>query len=301
MSMYKLARSDIAPELKVEIPAADGYRLIGSLFRPGEDLNRTVVVAPAMGVGQTFYHSFARFLAARGFTAITFDYRGIGASAHQPARLSDARLYDWARADVAGVLSWVADQYPNHRLLYVGHSVGTQLLGLTSAIQKIQGLVAVTSPNGYWRLWPRRERLKLLLYWYGIFPAATRLLGYFPAKRLGLGLDLPGGIARDWTRWARTPGYVVDEQGRPVLEHFQALHAPVLAYSFTDDVRAVPESITELLRCFTNASVEHRQIRPAQLGLASIGHMGYFRESEAIRTTLWMETSKWLTAVTAGL
>ena len=295
--MSTLVHSKIDPELRVEIPASDGYGLVGSLFRPTGDLNRTVVVAPAMGVGQTFYCSFARFLAGRGFTVLTFDYRGIGASAHEHARLSNAGLYDWARRDIPGVLSWATAQHPGHRLLYVGHSVGTQLLGVTPDIQKIQGLVSVTAPNGYWRLWSGRERLKVFLYWYAIIPGATALLGYFPAKRLRLGLDLPGGIARDWTRWGRTPGYVVDEDGRPVHEHFQSLRAPILAYSFTDDVRAVPLSITELLNRFTSAPVEHRQVCPTQIGVPAIGHMGYFQESEAIRTTLWEETVDWLAAV----
>jgi predicted alpha/beta hydrolase len=287
----------IAPELKVEIPTADGRYLVGSHFRPAGDLRRAVVIAPAMGVGQTFYHSFARFLANRGFTVLTFDYRGIGASARESARSSRASLYDWGSTDIAGVLSWMAERQPDDRLLYVGHSVGVQALGLTPAIRKIQGLVAITAPNGYWRLWSGRERVKLAFCWYVAFPMATGILGYFPAKRLGLGLDLPGRVARDWTRWARTPGYVVDERGRPVREHFQSFHGPVLAYSFTDDVRAVPRSITELLSYFSNAAIEHRQMEPAQLGVVSIGHMGFFRESEAIRTTLWTETSDWLAAV----
>jgi predicted alpha/beta hydrolase len=295
--MNASSRNEISPALRVEIPTTDDYCLIGSLFQPRNDLRRVVIIAPAMGVGQTFYHYFARFLENRGFTVLTFDYRGIGASATGSARSSQADLYQWGRIDIASVISWIIKRRPEDRLLYVGHSVGTQLLGLTPAVQKIQGLVAVTAPNGYWRLWSGSERLKLFLYWHIAFPLATSILGYFPAKRLGLGLDLPGGIARDWTRWARTPGYVVDEQGQPILEHFQSLRGPVLAYSFTDDARAISRSVTELLSCFSSASVEHHQIDPAKLGLAAIGHMGYFRDSETLRTTLWTETSDWLSAV----
>jgi predicted alpha/beta hydrolase len=288
---------EIDPELRVEIPTTDGRRLVGSLFLPRDDLHRAVIVAPAMGVGQTFYCYFARYLANRGFTALTFDYRGIGASARGPAKSSQADLYKWGRSDISSVISWMIEQRPADRLLYVGHSVGTQLLGLTPMIQKIRGLVAVTAPNGYWRLWSGRERLRVFLYWHFVFPVATRFLGYFPAKRLRLGLDLPGGVARDWARWARTPGYVVDEQGRPILEHFQSLRGPVLAYSFADDARATARSVTELLGCFSGASVEHRQINPADLGVASVGHVGYFRESETIRKTLWTDTANWLSSV----
>lgn len=281
----------------MEIPTPDDRRLTGSLFLPKDDIRRTVIIAPAMGVGQTFYRYFARFLADHGFTALTFDYRDMGASARGSTKSSEADLYQWGRIDVASVISWITEQKPGDCLLYVGHSVGTQLLGLTPAVQNIQGLVAVTAPNGYWRLWSGKERLKVFLYWYVAFPLATGVLGYFPAKRLGLGLDLPGGVARDWTRWARTPGYVVDESGRPILEHFQSFRGSVLGYSFTDDTRAIERAVTELLGCFTRASVEHRHIDPAQFGMAAIGHMGFFRESDTLRTTLWNDTLGWLSTV----
>lgn len=293
--MNALRNSERADEQAVEIPATDGYRLGGTLFSPGRGLGRVVAIAPAMGAGQTFYQPFARFLASRGFAALTFDYRGIGASAREPARASGATLYEWGRHDIAGVLAWISKRRPEDRLLYVGHSVGIQLLGVTTAIQQIQALVAVASPAGYWRLWPLAERIKLLLYWYAVFPVALRLLGYFPAKLLGLGLDLPGGVARDWARWARTPGYVVDERGQPLREHFLAFRGPILAYSFADDSRAPANTVAELLSYFANASVEHRHIRPAELGVATIGHVGFFRESETLRTTLWTETAAWLT------
>lgn len=295
--MNHLVSPEVSSELKVEIATRDGRRLVGSLFRSSGNLHRAVVVAPAMGVGQTFYHPFARFLVDRGFTVLTFDYRGMGASARSPARSSAAHLYDWGRADIAGALACIEERCPGDRLLYVGHSIGTQLLGLTPDIHKIEGLVAVTAPNGYWRLWSGADRLKLFLYWYLVFPLATRLLGYFPARRLRLGLDLPGGVARDWTRWARTPGYVVDEQGRPVLEHFAAFRAPVLAFGFTDDPRATERSIKELLDYFSEAPVDHRHIRPEECELVSIGHMGFFRDNEPTRTTLWQETADWLTTV----
>ena len=87
---------------------------------------------------------------------------------------------------------------------------------------------------------------------------------------------------------------MVDERGQLVLENFQALHGSILAYSFTDDARDPASSVSELLKYFKNASIEHREIQPSQLGIHSIDPMGFFRESETIRTTLWAETSDWL-------
>jgi predicted alpha/beta hydrolase len=293
--MKKPVRTGIDPDLKVEIPATDGRILTGALFRPREDRRRSVIIAPAMGVGQTFYHNFARFLVDRGFTVLTFDYRGMGASARGPARSSRASLYDWGRKDVPGVLTWLAEKRQGDRMLWVGHSMGTQILGLVPSVGKIHGLVAVTAPNGYWGIWSGWSRLEYRLIWTLGFPAATGLLGFFPARKLGLGLDLPGGVARDWSCWARNPGYVVDEQSLPVRENFASFRGRLLAYSFHDDRRATREAVAALLEYFTNGGgVDHRHVRPSQFGLAPVGHVGYFRDGKRMRETLWTETADWL-------
>ena len=44
-----------------------------------------VLIHPATAVPERLYAGFARFLTERGFAALTYNYRGIGAS--RPARL----------------------------------------------------------------------------------------------------------------------------------------------------------------------------------------------------------------------
>lgn len=280
---------------RVEIPAADGFVLGGTLFEPEARIGRSVIVATAMAAPQTYYQRFARFLASRGFTVLTFDYRGIGSSKAASARKTTASLYQWARDDIAGVIAWMRKLHPHDLLLYVGHSVGTQLLGLTPALQQLDAVVAITAPNGYWKFAPNKAYT--VFWWYFGFPLLLAVLGYFPASRLGLGEDLPGGVARDWARWARTPGYVVDERGEPSREPFRAYRGPVLAWSFADDPRASRRGVEELLSYFSNASVDHRHLRPEQLDVKTIGHMGFFRDTEAARRALWEPTATWLATV----
>ena len=59
----------------VEFPARDGYRLAGTLYRPASPNRRAVLIQAATGVRQEYYGKFAAYLAARGFSALTFDYR----------------------------------------------------------------------------------------------------------------------------------------------------------------------------------------------------------------------------------
>src|SRR5579883_2471388 len=71
-----------SPARAVEIRATDGQRLAASVFQPTRPRAGApaVVVNSATGVRRDYYAPFARFLAERGYTVVTYDYRGIGGS-----------------------------------------------------------------------------------------------------------------------------------------------------------------------------------------------------------------------------
>ena len=66
---------------RIELTAADGVRLIGHWWPAAEaSPSATVVINPATGVHARYYHRYAAYLAANGFSVLTYDYRGIGLS-----------------------------------------------------------------------------------------------------------------------------------------------------------------------------------------------------------------------------
>ena len=69
----------------------------------------------------------------------------------------------------------------------------------------------------------------------------------------------------------------------------QRLTAPVLAYSFGDDKWGTPQSVDAMMRAYPN--LERRHVEPADVGLASIGHVGYFKPASQ---PLWQDTIDWL-------
>ncbi|MEZ0313287.1 MAG: alpha/beta hydrolase, partial [Myxococcota bacterium] len=79
------------------VATVDGSTLGARFYTPAETPRGAVMIVPAMGVSQAYYASFARWLAREGYLAVTFDFRGVGASQH--GSLRDARLdiFDWAR------------------------------------------------------------------------------------------------------------------------------------------------------------------------------------------------------------
>lgn len=283
---------------EIAIPARDGVELAGTLFLPDRPADGApfVLVGAAMGVPRRFYHPFATYLADQGLPALSFDYRGIGGSAPDRLRGFEATLYDWAEQDVAGVLDWIETTQAPDRIVLAGHSVAGQLLGLVPGHHRVERMLTVTSVKGYWRLWPRRHRPKLLVLWYGLVPILTRTAGYFPARLAGLGgEDLPRGVAETWARWGKHPAYMVDSDGQPLHDGFAAYQGQVRAYSFTDDWYAPWEPSQALLDLFEQAETEHHHVDPADRGLDGIGHFGFYRPRIGHESGLWEEAVAWLT------
>ncbi|MEL6537932.1 MAG: alpha/beta fold hydrolase, partial [Bacteroidota bacterium] len=112
------------------VTCADGIPLMATLY-PAQAPKGAVMIAPATGILRRFYGSFASHLAEQGFTAITFDNRGIGDSGGgRGLNQVKADLINWGRQDMPAVLRALQAAAPDTRYHLVGHSAGGQLLGL---------------------------------------------------------------------------------------------------------------------------------------------------------------------------
>ncbi len=276
----------------IVIPATDGYRLAATIFDPPEDDDRPehlVVIASATGVRRRYYGAFASWLANRGTRVVTFDYRGIGGS--RPERLSgfDASLVDWGERDLASVIDWTATTFGRGRTSLVGHSVGGQLLGLVRDPSVLRAVVMVGSQSGDYRLWPSMvDRAWYGALWHALVPGVASTLGYLPGS-LGIGEDLPGGVARQWARWCRTPGYMVGGDGHARRDLYRRVTSPILAFGFDDDEYAPPDAVSALLALYENAPITRHQVSTSE---AKVGHFGFFRDRFA--SSFWQEAASFL-------
>jgi predicted alpha/beta hydrolase len=279
----------------LRLPAADGFRLAATLYEPGavrhgRTGDAVVLINPATAAPRGYYDGFARFLTGRGFSVLTYDYRGIGDSRPGSLRGFKARLRDWGEQDMAGMVDWTARHLQPAKLLVVGHSVGGQIVGLAGNNGKVDALLGVAAQNGYYGHWPAPARFDLALRWHLLVPAVSLLFGYVPGW-LGLKEDLPGGVAREWAAWCRRPGFLLD--GHEERRHgFERFDRPILAYSFEDDGYAPRPAVQSLLGLYRNARVTHRHVAPGEAGAQAIGHFGFFRDR--FRETLWKEAARWL-------
>jgi predicted alpha/beta hydrolase len=261
--------------------AADDTRL-GARWTVG-DGRATVVLAGATGVPQAFYRAWATDLADRGYDVLTFDYRGIGTSRRGSLRDCAATMADWGRLDLQAALDRASDRAGGRPVLFVGHSFGGQALGLVTGAERLAGGLTVGAQLGYWGWWPAPQRWGYAAIW-ALVPVFCAVFGYLPG-RIGVGEDLPAGVAREWARWCRSPGYLLDHVPG-ARERFGAVRAPIDVFAIADDPYAPEEAVRAYARCLPRARV--RRWTPAEAGLDRIGHFGFFRPAAR---RLWDEAA----------
>jgi predicted alpha/beta hydrolase len=262
----------------------DGYALIGDLYLPDGAPRACALIGSAMAVRSRFYGPFARHLAAQGIAALTFDYRGIGASKPQGSLKGfAAHFHDWGEKDLAGAADFLRARFPALPQHFVGHSAGGQLMGMIEGARFDRALF-VAAGTAFWKAYRGLPRAVMVALWYGVIPAATALTGYLPMRAFGQGDDVPLGVAREWAAWGKDPRYVFAwAEPRGGLSYLR-YDGPLRALCFEDDAYAPRAAMESLLSLYPRAQTELR------LEKGPVGHFGFFQ-----KPALWADQSAWLT------
>ncbi len=275
----------------IALTASDGYVLAAKRYvDTAVEIKARLVMAGATGVPQAFYRRFAEYAATQGFDVMTLDYRGIGESAPESLVGFDMDYRDWARYDLAAA---VAEHHGESLPLFVvGHSYGGHAIGLLPNHHLISAVYTFATGAGWHGWMPFLERWKAWFMWTVLGPVLTRKLQYLPGRRLGLGEDMPLAVFTQWRRWCMYPNYFFgDPQLSELEQQFAQVTLPMVAANATDDWWALPRSRNAFMTYYRNAPMIGLDINPRQLGLKSIGHMGYFRPQAQ---ALWQPALDWL-------
>lgn len=275
---------------------SDGTTLGATVFTPSVANGRTLLISSATGVRQQFYYPFAAFFAEQGYHVYTFDYTGIGRSLTGDIRACTASYVSWVRDDFAAMVSLVREKH-EQPVFVVGHSSGGHTLGMTEAARDVAAFVMVGSQQGNWRNYPLWYKGLVYAAFTTSMPLLTTLFGYFPAWLHGLGDDLPRGVLHDWQNVLLKPDGVrsvadahADDSRQTVYE---SLTQPIHIISIEDDLLAPKKAADRLaIEVFPRAAMTRTHLVPAQLGVKSIGHFGFFRKS--FQSSLWIIAADWL-------
>ncbi len=199
--------------VELKIQASDGVEIAAQLYQKVANPRRVVIIHSATAVLQGIYTKFADFLSQEGVAVITYDYRGIGKSLYRPIEKETAPMSDWALKDAQAVFDYARQNYPECSFSFVGHSFGGQCIGLLKGIERVDKVLLIGAQVGYWKNFPPREWPFLLFTWYVLFPLLIKINGYFPAKRLGMGENLPRNVAWQWRAWCLQPDYLFNRSG----------------------------------------------------------------------------------------
>lgn len=284
------------------VPAVDGFPLAGTLFLARGRKTHAVLINSATAVPRGVYRSFAAYLASRGCAVLTYDYRGTGESlppvtAGKKPTLKGfkASMADWAALDTTAAVAWMRGRYKELPLSYVGHSFGGHALGLIPNSGEVSRALLIASHLAYWKAMPTPERYRVFAMMELLGVPLTKLLGYMPGG-LGLGTSMPKDAYLQWARWVASENYLLDDKTLTALGNFANYTGPLRSLTFTDDAWVTQTAVELLAKEFTATRPQVIALSPADLGVAKIGHMGFFRSE--LRDTLWRGSAEWLEAET---
>lgn len=296
MTTVEPAATGPIAEEPTQFRTADGVKLAGTWFGPAESrASAAVLVVCGAGIPARFYEHFARYLAARGAAVLTFDYRGIGRSREGSLRKLSSGMEDWAVQDITSAFAAVRKAHPDRPLCAVAHSVGTLLMGAAPDAARLRRLVFFGPHTGYWRDYGARWRWLLYGVWHLSMPALTRVVGYFPGKRLRLGEDLPPRVAFDWAGRRHPEIGRNPEEARRfklILSRYRDIRADTLVLSITDDAFAPPGAARRVLSLYPNLAVTQEIVAPRDLHCRRLGHFGFLRRPTS--EFFWRRAAEWL-------
>jgi len=280
---------------EIQINAIDGFSLSSIVLKPESNIKIKGVIQfhSAIAVKKEFYLKFCTFLAENGFIVVLHDNRGIGASRPESLKGFDAHLREWGELDMPGILNWIEGEYSQYPKYIITHSMGGQLIGLMENHHLADGIFAIALEIGYWNLFALKEKFLLLFLWYIFEPLSSKILGYAPGKKIGIGEDLPKGVAKEWGDWCKRKSYFSAFFGKTIKKNYYSeINVPFKIYSAEDDEYSNEKAITEILKYYSNAKIDKEIVRLDELNTKKIGHFGYF--SSKYKESIWTKPIEWI-------
>ena len=262
---------------KLTLTTKDQCQLSAHIFKPKKSNQKIILINSATGVKQQVYFSFAQFFAEKGFTVITYDYRGIGLSKPEKMRNFKASMRTWGNEDFKRLTEFVIENFPDYQKFCLGHSVGALIIGMNENSKVFERFIFVATQNAFIGNLKWKTKLEAFFGFGFAQPFFTELFGYFPAHWFGLGESLPKNCAYDW----RTLILNRKSTGKLLLktnDYSKELNQKVLVLYAEDDVWLTDKGVKSLLNdVYPNLKPDYRFLQTSESEKGEIGHVNFFR------------------------
>lgn len=262
---------------KLILTTKDHIPITAHLFLPENDNGKIVLINSATGVKQHVYFSFAKYFAEKGFTVITYDYRGIGLSKPEKMKGFEASMRIWGSEDYKALTQYIRTRFPAYEKYCLGHSVGALILGMNEDSKMFEEFVFVGTQNAFVGNLKWKTKIEAYLGFGIAQPLTTQLLGYFPSEWFGLGESLPKNCAYDWRTLIlnkkSTNGLLekIDDYSKDLTQKVFVIRAE-------DDAWLTEKGVKSLLNdTYPNLKPTYRLVRISESEKREIGHVNFFR------------------------
>ena len=268
----------------IPVETEDGHRfdLIDCADRA---LPNTVLFLPGLGITARHCIGFGQALASSGVRLLIHEWRGSGSSSLRAARSTHWGYRELLEHDLSSALA-TARQLAEGRVYIGGHSLGSQLAGMTAALHpnQIAGLIIIAGGVPYWRDYSGSMRLKILLA-AGLFSSVAVLTGHFPGKRIGFAGRESRGVITDWSKTIvsgryRLPGLTMGDEPIQLETAMAGLQTPILTLRMLEDHWVTQTCLEHLLRKMPSSRAEQHRIASEQQGRKA-NHFGWMKAPEA--------------------
>ncbi|MBK1897755.1 alpha/beta hydrolase family protein [Chryseobacterium paridis] len=262
---------------ELTLTTTDQVSIIAHLFLPEHSNNKLLLINSATGVKQQVYFSFAKYFSEKGFTVITYDYRGIGLSKPEHMKGFNASMRIWGTRDYKAITTYVRTRFAGYEKYCLGHSVGALILGMNEDSEIFKEFFFVGTQNAFVGNLKFKTKIEAYLGFGIAQPLTTQLLGYFPAHWFGLGESLPKNCAYDW----RT--LILNKKSTNGLlekidDYSKELTQKVFVIRAEDDVWLTDKGVKSLLNgTYPNLKPTYRLVKTSESEKGEIGHVNFFR------------------------
>jgi predicted alpha/beta hydrolase len=271
---------------EIIITAEDGYKLSALLAVPIDKCCGSIILSSATGIKKEFYINFTQFLVQKGYCVLLYDYRGIGESAPKDLKKSNSYMHEWGTKDMNAALNYMVNDMGFTNIVWVGHSVGAQLIGFLENRQHIKKVIAISAALGYWGYFHFPSKWLIWGLWYFIAPLMVKIYGYGAMRKIGWGENLPPNMLMEWRKWCLSKTYFMGLlKEKTGMDKFYYFTTPITAVYISDDHMANDITVPLMMQFFPNSPQEVLKVCVKKHTNEKVGHMGIFRKR--FEMTLW--------------